>query len=71
VATATVEGGKGLSRVREGAFSDSARRAGASIQLDRAFSDTLAYPDAASDRVLSSFMFYHLERRSEHQPEGP
>jgi ubiquinone/menaquinone biosynthesis C-methylase UbiE len=39
-----------------------ARRAGASIQLDRGFSDALGYPDASFDRVLSSFMFHHLER---------
>jgi ubiquinone/menaquinone biosynthesis C-methylase UbiE len=39
-----------------------ARRAGASIQLDRGFSDALAYPDGTFDRVLSSFMFHHLGR---------
>jgi ubiquinone/menaquinone biosynthesis C-methylase UbiE len=39
-----------------------ARRVGASIQLDRGFSDALDYPEASFDRVLSSFMFHHLER---------
>ena len=39
-----------------------ARRVGASIQLDRGFSDALDYPDASFDRVLSSFMLHHLER---------
>jgi ubiquinone/menaquinone biosynthesis C-methylase UbiE len=39
-----------------------ARRAAASIQLDRGFSDALDYPDGAFDRVLSSFMFHHLGR---------
>lgn len=39
-----------------------ARRVGASVQLDRGFSDVLDYPDASFDRVLSSFMFHHLER---------
>lgn len=37
-----------------------AERAGVSVQLDRGFSDALAYPDASFDRVLSSFMFHHL-----------
>ena len=39
-----------------------ARRADASIQLDRGFSDALDYPDGTFDRVLSSFMFHHLGR---------
>jgi ubiquinone/menaquinone biosynthesis C-methylase UbiE len=39
---------------------DKAERAGAKIQLDEGFSDRLSYPDAAFDRVLSSFMFHHL-----------
>jgi ubiquinone/menaquinone biosynthesis C-methylase UbiE len=44
-----------------------ARRAGISIQLDRGFSDALTYPDASFDRVLSSFMFHHLERGEKEQ----
>ena len=39
-----------------------ARRANASIQLHRGFSDALEYPDGTFDRVLSSFMFHHLGR---------
>ena len=39
-----------------------ARRAGASIQLDRGYSDALDYTDESFDRVFSSFMFHHLER---------
>lgn len=39
-----------------------ARRANASIQLDRGYSDALDYPDGTLDRVLSSFMFHHLRR---------
>jgi ubiquinone/menaquinone biosynthesis C-methylase UbiE len=39
-----------------------ARRADASIQLDRGFSDALDFPDGTFDRVLSSFMFHHLGR---------
>ena len=30
------------------------------IQFDRGFSDSMDYPDASFDRVLSSFMFHHL-----------
>ena len=37
-----------------------AQRAGASVQLDRGFSDALPYPDASFDRVFSSFMLHHL-----------
>jgi len=40
--------------------SEKVKRAGFSIKLDRGFSDRLPYPDACSDRVLSSFMFHHL-----------
>jgi ubiquinone/menaquinone biosynthesis C-methylase UbiE len=40
-----------------------ARRAGAHIELHRGFADALNYPDASFDRVLSSFMFHHLNRR--------
>jgi len=32
-----------------------------SVQLDRGFSDELPYADASFDRVLSAFMFHHLE----------
>jgi ubiquinone/menaquinone biosynthesis C-methylase UbiE len=39
-----------------------ARRAGASITLQRGFSDALDYPDGSFARVLSSFMFHHLGR---------
>jgi ubiquinone/menaquinone biosynthesis C-methylase UbiE len=39
-----------------------ARRAGASIQFNRGFSDALDYPNGTFDRVLSSFMFHHLGR---------
>lgn len=39
-----------------------AEGAGVNIQLDRGFSAALGYPDVSFDRVLSSFMFHHLER---------
>jgi len=35
--------------------------AGASIQLDEGMAGALPYPDAAFDRVFSSFMFHHLQ----------
>lgn len=35
-------------------------RAGASVQLDRGFSNEIPHPDASFDRVFSSFMFHHL-----------
>jgi SAM-dependent methyltransferase len=38
-----------------------AERAGPPIRLDRGFADRLPYADATFDRVLSSFMFHHLE----------
>jgi ubiquinone/menaquinone biosynthesis C-methylase UbiE len=38
-----------------------ARRRGIHVQLDRAFAEELPYPDASFDRVLSAFMFHHLE----------
>jgi SAM-dependent methyltransferase len=38
-----------------------AARAHVSVQLDCGFADELPYPDASFDRVLSSFMFHHLE----------
>lgn len=37
------------------------RRAGVSVQLDQGFSDQLPYKKGTFDRVLSSFMFHHLE----------
>lgn len=48
---------KALGRARR-----KAERAGAAIQFDVGFSNTLPYPDASFDRVLSSFMFHHLQR---------
>jgi ubiquinone/menaquinone biosynthesis C-methylase UbiE len=39
-----------------------AQRAGAGIEFSHGFSDALDYPDASFDRVLSSFMFHHLDR---------
>ena len=38
-----------------------ADRAGIYLKLDQGYSDELPYPDAAFDRVLSSFMFHHLD----------
>jgi ubiquinone/menaquinone biosynthesis C-methylase UbiE len=50
---------------------DRARRKAArqqvSVQLDRGFSDELHYPDESYDRVLSAFMFHHLERDGKKQ----
>ena len=40
-----------------------AARAGATVQFDRGFADSLDYPAQSFDRVFSSFMFHHLERR--------
>jgi ubiquinone/menaquinone biosynthesis C-methylase UbiE len=37
-----------------------AERAGASVRLDRGFSDELPYADASFDVVFSSLMFHHL-----------
>lgn len=37
------------------------RRAGVSVQLDQGFADELPYREESFDRVLSSFMFHHLE----------
>ena len=37
-----------------------AHQAGLSIRFDQGFSDELPYPDAAFDRVFSSFMFHHV-----------
>lgn len=38
-----------------------AAQLGAVVSLDRGFADALPYPDASFDRVLSSFVFHHLE----------
>jgi ubiquinone/menaquinone biosynthesis C-methylase UbiE len=40
-----------------------ARRAGVEVTFERGYSDVLNHPDASFDRVFSSFMFHHLERR--------
>jgi ubiquinone/menaquinone biosynthesis C-methylase UbiE len=37
------------------------QRSGIWFQLDQGFADELPYPDGSFDRVLSSFMFHHLE----------
>ncbi|HET9532222.1 MAG TPA: class I SAM-dependent methyltransferase, partial [Blastocatellia bacterium] len=37
-------------------------RTGASVQFDQGYADELPYADASFDRVLSSFMFHHLQR---------
>jgi ubiquinone/menaquinone biosynthesis C-methylase UbiE len=38
-----------------------AERSSVSVRFDQGFADALPYADAAMDRVLSSFMFHHLE----------
>jgi len=38
-----------------------ARRAAVSVQFDQGFADQLPYQDASFERVVSSFMFHHLE----------
>src|SRR6266542_3706083 len=38
-----------------------ARRADLTVRLDRGFASELPYPDASFDRVVSAFMFHHLE----------
>jgi ubiquinone/menaquinone biosynthesis C-methylase UbiE len=43
-----------------------ARRAGATVRLDRGYADRLPYPDGAVDRVLSSFMLHHLPTEQRH-----
>jgi ubiquinone/menaquinone biosynthesis C-methylase UbiE len=48
---------KALARARR-----KATRRGLAVQLDRGFAEELPYPDATFDRVLSAFMFHHLER---------
>lgn len=39
------------------------KRAGVEVQLDEGFADQLPYDDGAFDRVISSFMFHHLENQ--------
>lgn len=39
-----------------------AERASVSIGLDQGFSGDMHYPDGSFDRVLSSFMFHHLDK---------
>ena len=38
-----------------------AQRSRVRVQLDQGFADELPYPDGSFDRVLSSFMFHHVE----------
>ncbi len=52
---------KALARAR-----GKAERAGLAIEFQEGFGDALPFPDASFDRVLSSFMFHHLE--SEQKP---
>ena len=47
---------KALARARR-----KAERRGAPIRFDQGFADSLPYPDAAFERVLSSMMFHHVE----------
>jgi ubiquinone/menaquinone biosynthesis C-methylase UbiE len=48
---------KALARARK-----KAERDGLTIDFKQAFGDALPFPNASFDRVLSSFMFHHLER---------
>ncbi|HZO14537.1 MAG TPA: methyltransferase domain-containing protein [Polyangiaceae bacterium] len=50
---------KALSRARKKAL-----RASVSIQFDEGFADAMPYEDDSFDRVLSSFMFHHLEDKT-------
>src|SRR5262245_55017283 len=47
---------KALARARR-----KAERAGVALALEQGFGDALPFPDRSFDRVLSSFMFHHLE----------
>jgi ubiquinone/menaquinone biosynthesis C-methylase UbiE len=47
---------KALARARR-----KAAQAGVAIAFEQGFGDALPFPDASFDRVLSSFMFHHLE----------
>ena len=40
---------------------DKAARAGVAVDWSEGFGDELPYPDASFDRVVSSFMFHHLD----------
>lgn len=44
-----------------------ARKAGVSVQFDRALSFDLPYPDAHFDRVVSSLFFHHLSYSDKHR----
>lgn len=37
------------------------QRSGVTVQFDLGFAEELPYPDASFDRVLSAFMFHHLQ----------
>jgi ubiquinone/menaquinone biosynthesis C-methylase UbiE len=47
-----------------------AERASVCVQFDQGFSDALPYADASVDRVLSSFMFHHLQREEKDRMLG-
>jgi ubiquinone/menaquinone biosynthesis C-methylase UbiE len=47
---------KALARARR-----KAARRGRRVRLDQGFAETLPYADGSFDRILSSFMFHHLE----------
>ena len=47
---------KALARARR-----KAARRGRTVRLDHGFAERLPYPDGSFDRILSSFMFHHLE----------
>src|SRR5262245_24410876 len=53
---------KALARARR-----KAERQAVSIQLDRGFSEELPYPDRSYNRVLSAFMFHHLNHDEKKQ----
>lgn len=44
-----------------------AERASVTVRFDQGFADALPYPDASIDRVLSSFMFHHLQDNDKHR----
>jgi ubiquinone/menaquinone biosynthesis C-methylase UbiE len=56
VATGLDPDPKALARARR-----KAERAGLAVTLDQGFAGELPYPDASVDRVLSAFMFHHLD----------
>jgi ubiquinone/menaquinone biosynthesis C-methylase UbiE len=47
---------KALARARR-----KTQRAGVTVQFDLGYSEELPYPDASFDKVLSAFMFHHLQ----------